>query len=89
MEQVVSTDREAVASSIRVSFKMEMSPFYSFNRLKEQEREEASYGCLKERDKENRKEERSETRSVGERRVKKNGSDEVAECKQGACCQQR
>lgn len=63
--------------------------FLLFNRLKEQEREETdrdSYGCLKERDKENRKEERREARSVSERRVK-NWCAKVAESKQGACCQ--
>lgn len=50
--------------------------FLFFNRIKEQEREETdgdSYGCLKERDKENRKEERRAMRSVRERRMEKMG----------------
>lgn len=49
-----------------MSLEMEMFPFYSF--IASRRREETdSYGCLKERDKENRKEERRKTRSVRER----------------------
>lgn len=67
---------------------LEMETFLLLSRLKEQDWEETntdSYGCLKEWDKENRKEERKETRSVRERMI--NWSAKVAEYKRGPCCQ--